>query len=106
MGSAERREGPRSMAVVGDRMSGYAARSSAAAIVSLLAASLFSAAPLFAANQPVPQMSLALNAGAYLHLYALPLGFTPGSIVGGAAFDASGTRAVFVCAFPGGALFG
>ena len=53
-----------------------------------------------------PQTSLRLAGGAYLHLYALPLGFTPGAIVGDAAFDASGTRAAFVAVFPGGAVFG
>ncbi|HEY5093702.1 MAG TPA: hypothetical protein VII69_01140 [Candidatus Eremiobacteraceae bacterium] len=53
-----------------------------------------------------PQTTLRLAGGAYLHLYALPLGLAPGAIVGDAAFDASGTRAVFVVVFPGSAVFG
>ncbi|HKW44099.1 MAG TPA: S24/S26 family peptidase [Candidatus Eremiobacteraceae bacterium] len=55
---------------------------------------------------PSPHTALRLATGTYLHLYALPLGLAPGVIAGGAAFDASGTRAVFVGSFPGSAVFG
>jgi hypothetical protein len=55
---------------------------------------------------PSPHTSLQLAGGAYLHLYALPLGLDPGAIVGDATFDSTGTRAVFVAAFPWSAAFG
>jgi hypothetical protein len=55
---------------------------------------------------PSPHTSLGLAGGAFLHLYALPLGIDPGAIVGNATFDASGTRAVFLAAFPWSAAFG
>ena len=55
---------------------------------------------------PSAHTSLRLAGGAYLHLYALPLGFDPGAIVGNGAFDANGTRAAFVAAFPWSAAFG
>jgi len=55
---------------------------------------------------PSPLTSLRLAGGVSLHLYALPLGFGPGAIVGEASFDASGMRAVFLATFPGSAVFG
>ena len=58
------------------------------------------------AASPSPLTSLRLAGGAYLHLYALPLGLTPAAIVGDVAFDASGTRAVFAGTFPGSAILG
>ena len=59
-----------------------------------------------ASAAPSPHTSLRLGGGAYLHLYALPLGLDPGAIIGNATFDASGTRAVFLAAFRWSAAFG
>lgn len=55
---------------------------------------------------PSSHTSLRLAGGAYLHLFALPLGFGPGAIVGDPSFDASGTRAILLATFPGSAVFG
>jgi hypothetical protein len=74
-----------------------------AAAISLFIGTQPSSASLSA---PSPQTSLQLAGGAFLHLYALPLGIDPGAIVGNAAFDASGTRAVVMAAFPWSASFG
>jgi hypothetical protein len=73
------------------------------ATISLCAVALPSSA---ASTAPSPHTSLQIAGGLYLHLYALPLGLDPGAIVGDATFDASGTRAVFVAAFPWSAAFG
>jgi hypothetical protein len=76
------------------------------ATISLGGAALSSSVAIAALTAPSPHTSLKLTGGAYLHLYALPLGLDPGAIIGDAAFDASGTRAVFVAAFPWSAAFG
>jgi len=49
---------------------------------------------------------MALPDNAYLHMLPLPLGRLDGAIKGQAAFDASGTRAVFIATFPGATLDG
>jgi hypothetical protein len=67
----------------------------------------FDARPSSAAPAaPSPHTSLGLAGGAFLHLYALPLGLDPGAIVGNATFDQSGTRAIFLAAYPWSAAFG
>jgi hypothetical protein len=84
----------------------WAPRSLIAVAICLGAVALASSAASAALAAPSPHTTLRLAGGAALHLYALPLGLDPGAIVGDATFDASGTRAVFVAAFPWSAAFG
>jgi len=53
-----------------------------------------------------PLVTVRLSDGTYLHMTPLPLGRINGVIQGAVRFDSSGTRAVFVAAFPGTALGG
>jgi len=53
-----------------------------------------------------PLVTVRLSDGSYLHMSPLPLGRINGVVQGAARFDSSGSRAVFVAAFPGTALGG
>jgi len=77
-----------------------------ALIVIALAAALRVGAAASGIGVPYPETTLALPTGAFLHIQSLPLGIMPGSIVGDASTDRSGSRAVFVAVFAGAALFG
>ena len=58
-------------------------------------------APAMSATMPRPDVVLALRDGRFLHLAPLPFGTLSAAIVGAAAFDESGTRALLVATFPG-----
>jgi hypothetical protein len=70
------------------------------------AAFAFSLLALAPAVPPSPSYQAELPASVHLHMAALPLGPLDGTIVGTAAFDASGTRAVFRARFEGATLAG
>ena len=73
--------------------------------IPLLVAMLLTTAA--ASTVPPPSgVTVALPDHLYLHMSALPLGRLDGTIRGKAAFDSSGTRAVFVAVFPGATLSG
>lgn len=55
---------------------------------------------------PSAGYSAQLPDGTHLHMLAIPFGRLDGTIVGRAAFDASGERAVFLATFPGATLTG
>ncbi len=63
-------------------------------------------APANAAGPPPPDVAIKLRDGHYLHLAPLPFGGLAAVPVGAARFDASGTRAVLLATFPGGAIRG
>jgi hypothetical protein len=71
---------------------------------------VFAALLLALAAAPIVPPSASYNAqlpdGAHLHMLWLPLGRLDGTIVGRAAFDGSGERAVFIATFPGATLAG
>jgi hypothetical protein len=71
----------------------------------LLAGALGSG-PANAAGPPPPDVAIKLRDGRYLHLAPLPFGGLAAVPVGAARFDGSGTRAVLLATFPGGAIRG
>ncbi|MDQ2817482.1 MAG: hypothetical protein M3T49_04630, partial [Candidatus Eremiobacteraeota bacterium] len=58
------------------------------------------------AAPPDGRIDVALKDGRWLHMLALPLGRMAGVVRGRAAFDETGTRAVFLAVFPGSSAGG
>ena len=58
------------------------------------------------AGMPKPDVAIALRDGRFLHLAPMPFGSLAGVVVGGALFDASGTRALVLATFPGAGVHG
>lgn len=74
--------------------------------LSIAVLALCGAAPRVSSVPPSADADVGLSDGRVLHVYGLPLGRLDGTVLDGAAFDASGTRIVLLARFPEGAVDG